>query len=150
MAVHEASRVTVPLWLQEFCVGGSLAKLLTGEHLMTSVGGVQVHRVLTVLRHVASGMAYMHKLRMVHGDLNPSNIFLQLSDNKYVQTPRRRKKAWRPLTKDAARGLDDGNCIVKLGDFGLTVQLQHGCTHVSNITHGAAPLSGCRRLPVPV
>jgi serine/threonine protein kinase len=57
--------------MQEFCVGGSLAKLLSGEHLVTPNGGVHVTRVLTVLRHVASGMAYMHKLRMVHGDLNP-------------------------------------------------------------------------------
>jgi serine/threonine protein kinase len=123
--------------MQEFCVGGSLAKLLSGDYLLTPAGGVNISRVLTILRHVASGMAYMHKLRMVHGDLNPSNIVLQIVDNKYVQTPRRRRKAWKPLTREAARGLDNGQCVVKLADFGLTVQLQHGHTHVSNIKQGA-------------
>lgn len=122
--------------MQEFCQGGSLAKLLSGEHLVTQVGGVHIQRVLTILRHVASGVSYMHSaLRCIHGDLNPSNILLQL-DNKYVQTPRKRRHSWKPLTKEAARGLDDGNCTVKLGDFGLTVQLQHGRTHVSNVKQG--------------
>lgn len=64
--------------IQEFCVAGSLAKLLAGRALQTACSGVHITRVMTCLRHIAAGMAHMHRLRMVHGDLNPCNVLLQV------------------------------------------------------------------------
>jgi serine/threonine protein kinase len=123
--------------LQEFCVGGSLCKFIAQQYLKTPSGGVHTNRVLESLRHIADGMAYMHKLRMVHGDLNPSNILLQFDSRT---TPRQSGDGikWQPMVTEAAAALDRGQCQMKLSDFGLSVQLQHGRSHVSNVHHGTS------------
>ena len=66
--------------LQEFCNGGSLR-----EALMLGVfgGGPDAlprrwAPITAVLRGLAEGLAYVHGQSIVHGDVNPANILLQV------------------------------------------------------------------------
>ena len=63
---------------QELCNGGTLASLVESGALKHRSGAMLVHRVLTVLIDIALAMEHMHSQRIAHGDLNPSNILLQV------------------------------------------------------------------------
>jgi serine/threonine protein kinase len=63
--------------VQEFCTGGSLRQALQGDMF----GGRLLQRwapVCRLLEGIASGMDYMHGKRILHGDLNPNNILLNV------------------------------------------------------------------------
>lgn len=60
--------------VQELCLGGSLAELMSAGGLLTPEGGIQIHPLLTVLRHVASGLVHLHRLDLTCGDLDPSQV----------------------------------------------------------------------------
>lgn len=98
-------------------------------------------RVLTILRQVALGAEYMHRNGLMHADLNPRNILLQLDESICPQGRNGfdRSVAWKPLIRAAAAALDDERprAIAKLADFGLSVQPDKEATHVSNFRLGS-------------
>jgi serine/threonine protein kinase len=63
--------------------------------------------VLSILQDVASGMAYLHRRNVLHGDLRSANIL---------------------LTRDSAAPC---GLAAKVADFGLSNALLRGCTHRS-------------------
>ena len=75
----------------EMARGGDLAK-----HLVKFKKGVSESFALRAFRQIASGLAYMHFMRVMHNDLKPSNVLL-MSD---------------PVTYPGF--------VVKLADFGLS------------------------------
>jgi serine/threonine protein kinase len=60
--------------MQELCLGGTLAELMSSGALATEHGGVHIHRMITILQHVASGLAHLHRLSLTFGDLDPSQV----------------------------------------------------------------------------
>jgi serine/threonine protein kinase len=73
-----------------------------------------------------------------HGDLNPSNILLQ------VPPSARQDELHCPIDEAiaaeiAARALDSEQCTAKLANFGLSVQFREGVTHASNVKQGVCP-----------
>lgn len=127
--------------MQELCLGGTLAQLMEGGWLSTPTGGLHVVRVMTVLRHIASGMVHLHRLRLVNGDLDPSHVLLQLSDaSEQQQADASRNAPWTPLTREAAHALPSGNCKAKLSNFGWTCLPTGGCILPTGGGHGAQRL----------
>ncbi|XP_017774860.1 PREDICTED: probable serine/threonine-protein kinase ifkC [Nicrophorus vespilloides] len=57
----------------------------------------RVRTVMEILRQLLQGLSYIHSRNIVHHDIKPSNIFMQL---------------------------EDGTLLVQLGDFGLACPLQ--------------------------
>lgn len=126
-----------PYALQELCLGGTLAGLMEGGWLSTPTGGLHVARVMTILRHIASGMVHLHRLRLVNGDLDPSHVLLQLGDaTEQQQMDASRNAPWTPLTRDAALALTSGACKVKLSNFGWTCLPTGGCIMPTGGGHG--------------
>lgn len=124
--------------LQELCLGGTLAGLMEGGWLSTATGGLHVTRVMTILRHIASGMVHLHRLRLVNGDLDPSHVLLQLgAATEQQQLDASRNAPWTPLTREAAHALTSGTCKVKLSNFGWTCLPTGGCIMPTNSGHGA-------------
>lgn len=60
--------------MQELCLGGTLTELMISGGLATTQGGIHVHRLLTILQHVASGLVHLHRLSLTYGDLDPSQV----------------------------------------------------------------------------
>ncbi|OEH76870.1 nima-related protein kinase nima1 [Cyclospora cayetanensis] len=101
--------------LMEFCDGGDLHKQIETAH--KHLGGIQEDRILQVLLQLLSALAYCHegvglnRVRILHRDLKPCNIFL-CSDPRAPGDPSRLR--------------------VKIGDFGLSRHLSlnsmaHSC-----------------------
>ncbi|KAB0798243.1 hypothetical protein PPYR_09239 [Photinus pyralis] len=69
------------------------------DSALISVNMNQVHydSVMEILRQLLLGIEYIHSKRIVHHDIKPSNIFIQI---------------------------DNGRLLVQLGDFGLACPLQ--------------------------
>jgi len=58
-------------------------ELVTGPQLATvtvDFGASKTPRMLTILRRVASTLAFLHRRGVVHGDLTPSNVLLRAAD----------------------------------------------------------------------
>ena len=66
---------------------------------------------------IASGMAHLHSLGILHGDLKGANVMLKTS---------------------AASDHDQRGFRCKLADFGLSRILESNRTHVSTTTYGTA------------
>lgn len=66
--------------LQELCLGGTLAGLMQAGGLATPLGGVYVHRIVSLLLDVARGLMHLHACGHTGGDLDPSAVWLQLLD----------------------------------------------------------------------
>jgi tRNA A-37 threonylcarbamoyl transferase component Bud32 len=64
--------------MQEYCNGGSLASAIsTGLFDPDSIHS-HWQRLILILQDVAEGMAYIHSMKICHGDLNPSNVLLKV------------------------------------------------------------------------
>ena len=68
-------KYSLKLIVMEYCNGGSLATLIEEPENMY---GLQQDEFLLVLKHITSGMNELHKLKIVHRDIKPNNILLQI------------------------------------------------------------------------
>ncbi|XP_019635270.1 PREDICTED: inhibitor of nuclear factor kappa-B kinase subunit beta-like [Branchiostoma belcheri] len=64
----------LPFLAMEFCSGGDLRKVLSRPE---NYCGMREIDVRNVVRHIASGVEYLHSKRIIHRDLKPENIVLQ-------------------------------------------------------------------------
>ena len=64
--------------VQEFCNGGSLREAVSGGLLSHEKLPRRWKPLMKLLTGIASGMQYVHSKRILHGDLNPSNILLKV------------------------------------------------------------------------
>jgi serine/threonine protein kinase len=87
-------------------------------HLSTPQGGVHITRIVTVLRQVACGMSHLHRLHLTHGDLDPSQILLQIDGFSECDLRLSNEGVWLPEVDLAAAMLDRGRCTAKLSNFG--------------------------------
>ncbi|KAG2489621.1 hypothetical protein HYH03_011901 [Edaphochlamys debaryana] len=100
------------LIIQEFADGGPLMGLYGNPALWPAPGEVDLAAVLPLALGLARALAHLHAKRIVHGDLNPNNVLL------------RRDHA-------APSGF-----TAKVADFGLSLVLPEGRSHVSNLRMG--------------
>lgn len=104
--------------LLEYCdrshLGAAIAK---GKFRRRADGAPDMVAILRSLLEIASGMAYLHSLGVLHGDLKPENVLL----------------------KSSSQGGDARLFTCKLGDFGMSRLLETGATHMSTQTYGAPP-----------
>ncbi|PNH10605.1 hypothetical protein TSOC_002657 [Tetrabaena socialis] len=68
--------------VQELCTRGNLRDAIVGGafHSSSAAAGTQVikmRQLLDTALEIASAMAYLHSLRLVHGDLKTANVMLQ-------------------------------------------------------------------------
>ena len=71
-------RYGLALHMQEYCNGGSLADAISNDLFGLAQTRLHWRRVLAILMDVAYGMAYIHSMRISHGDLNPANVLLSV------------------------------------------------------------------------
>jgi serine/threonine protein kinase len=64
--------------LQEYCNGGSLGDAISDGLFGLQRSPLHWRRLLAVLLDIARGMAFIHSMRICHGDLNPANILLKV------------------------------------------------------------------------
>jgi serine/threonine protein kinase len=64
--------------LQEYCNGGSLGDAISDGLFGASKTRLHWRRCLSILFDIATGMAYIHSMRICHGDLNPANVLLKV------------------------------------------------------------------------
>ncbi|KAG2423171.1 hypothetical protein HXX76_010939 [Chlamydomonas incerta] len=98
--------------IQEFADGGPLGRLYGHPALWLSPGVANLGAVLPLALGIARALEHVHSKRIVHGDLNPNNVLLK---------------------RDPA---EPSGYAVKVGDFGLSVMLPNGRTHLSNLRMG--------------
>lgn len=92
--------------VSEWCDMGSLDSLLQNKPYSSTLA------LILTLTDIASGLAYLHSLRLVHGDLKPQNILLKSSRS------------------------DPRGYACKICDFGLSKILSMGETHQSTTAFG--------------
>jgi serine/threonine protein kinase len=68
-----------PYLLLEYAQGVELDAWLDGH------GAMGAERALPVLAQLASAVDYLHKVRIVHGDIKPANIMLDVSNADFVK-----------------------------------------------------------------
>ncbi|RNA10812.1 serine threonine- kinase TBK1 [Brachionus plicatilis] len=90
-----AHKYSLRLIVMEYCNGGSLATLIEEPE---NIYGLQQKEFLLVLKHITCGMNELHKLKIVHRDIKPNNILLQI--------------------------LPTGEHVYKLSDFGAARQVE--------------------------
>ncbi|CAF0916400.1 unnamed protein product [Brachionus calyciflorus] len=92
---NSPQRYSLRLIVMEYCNGGSLATLIEEPE---NIYGLQQKEFLLVLKHITCGMNELHKLKIVHRDIKPNNILLQI--------------------------LPTGEHVYKLSDFGAARQVE--------------------------
>ncbi|HWT01219.1 MAG TPA: protein kinase [Pyrinomonadaceae bacterium] len=95
----------------------------TLHHLLRREGTLSVHRTLSLLKQVASGVEAAHDEGILHRDLKPANIFIMQPKKKTAAT---------------TRAIGDG--IVKVGDFGLAKIVSQAVADTSGVS-GSGPAS---------
>ncbi|KAK9822810.1 hypothetical protein WJX81_001964 [Elliptochloris bilobata] len=113
-AVDEERPVPMETWLLlEYCdrshLGAAIAK---GKFRRRADGAADMVAILRSLLEIASGMAYLHSLGVLHGDLKVENVLLK------------------------SQGGDARLFTCKLGDFGMSRLLEGNATHLSTQTYG--------------
>lgn len=88
-------KYSLKLLVMEYCNGGSLSSIIEQPE---NIYGLQQSEFLLVLRHITRGMNELHKLKIVHRDIKPNNILLQI--------------------------LPTGEHVYKLTDFGAARQVE--------------------------
>ena len=68
-----------PVLCMEYCSGGDLRQVLNKP---VNCCGLPEKDVLSVAKHVASAVQYLHSKKVVHRDLKPENIVIQIKDGK--------------------------------------------------------------------
>lgn len=73
----QSSSFDAPILCMEFCDNGSLRSILnrTENHR-----GMSETECLTILKHVTSGLEYLHQRKIIHRDLKPENIVSKLNN----------------------------------------------------------------------
>jgi serine/threonine protein kinase len=117
--VGQERPVPMETWLLlEYCdrshLGAAIAK---GKFRRRADGAPDMVAILRSLLEIASGMAYLHSLGVLHGDLKPENVLLT----------------------SKSQGGDARLFTCKLGDFGMSRLLESGTTHMSTQTYGPRP-----------
>lgn len=69
-------------------------------------------KIVSIAKHVAKGMSYLHQNAIIHGDLKSTNLLLRSSHQSRV------------------------GFITKIADFGLAVRLPDSRNHLSGIFAG--------------
>ena len=64
--------------MQEYCNGGALREMLAAGHFCQDHMRSHWRSVMLVMQGIAGGMQYVHNKRILHGDLNPSNVLLKV------------------------------------------------------------------------
>ena len=76
--------IEAPILCMEFCDNGSLRSILNRTE---NVRGMSETECLTILKHVTSGLEYLHQRRIIHRDLKPENVVSKLNNaRKFQQT----------------------------------------------------------------
>ncbi|KIZ04238.1 hypothetical protein MNEG_3718 [Monoraphidium neglectum] len=123
LAWHEANGQT---WLVldyadkgtlQAAVDGGAMRGTGGKDRGGAPGGFDLLPVLSTAREIASGMAYLHALGILHCDLTASNVLL----------------SGRAASDTDARGF-----VAQISDFGLSLVLEEGQESVTASDHGAA------------
>ncbi|XP_071952102.1 inhibitor of nuclear factor kappa-B kinase subunit beta-like [Antedon mediterranea] len=68
----------IPLLGMEFCQNGDLRKVLNSPE---NVCGLDQSTVLTLAKHIASAVEYLHSMRVIHRDLKPENVIMQKNED---------------------------------------------------------------------
>ncbi|KAL6759178.1 kinase-like domain-containing protein [Haematococcus lacustris] len=103
------------LLVQELCNGGSLLdEIRSGWMVDPDTRQLHYMLLLQYVADMASGLAYLHKRGIIHGDFKCENVLL------------------------SHRVQEDGSCLTfaKVCDFGLSMTLEQDQTHVSGVRHG--------------
>ena len=69
--------IETPILCMEFCDNGSLRSILNRTE---NIRGMSENECLTILKHVSSGLEYLHQRRIIHRDLKPENIVSKLNN----------------------------------------------------------------------
>jgi len=64
--------------LYEFCDGGDL------KNYVETKGKLKLTEALDILKQIASGLAYLHKMGYIHSDIKPENILAKRKGSKFV------------------------------------------------------------------
>lgn len=92
---QNGSKYSLKLLVMEYCNGGSLSSLIEQPE---NIYGLQQSEFLLVLKHITCGMNELHRLKIVHRDIKPNNILLQI--------------------------MPTGEHVYKLSDFGAARQVE--------------------------
>uniref|UniRef100_A0A383VFW0 Protein kinase domain-containing protein n=1 Tax=Tetradesmus obliquus TaxID=3088 RepID=A0A383VFW0_TETOB len=96
----------------EFCDKGCLREALDAGAFLLAGGGVNYAAILDTAADVAKAMLHLHSLNVLHSDLKAQNVMM-------------------------ASGNSDGRGVVaKVGDFGLSLKMDHTATHISSVYQG--------------
>ncbi|XP_055353484.1 uncharacterized protein LOC129599297 [Paramacrobiotus metropolitanus] len=86
--------------LMNFCSAGDLADMVTKHHQHQHP--LTIPSMITMMSHLASGLNFIHENNFIHGDLKPSNIFIN------------------------GRTGPKGCCMLLIGDLDNAVPIQDG------------------------
>ena len=67
---------SLPVLCMEFCDNGSLRSILNRTE---NIRGVSENECLNILKHVTSGLEYLHQRKIIHRDLKPENVVSKLT-----------------------------------------------------------------------
>ncbi|KIZ02098.1 putative serine/threonine-protein kinase pats1 [Monoraphidium neglectum] len=96
----------------EYCDKGTMRQLLNAGCFRRPDGGRDLAGVVATALDVANAMVFLHENNVVHADLKARNVLLK------------------------STGTDPRGFTAKVGDFGLSIRIDPGATHISNLFQG--------------